>query len=184
MASKDGARRNVNGVSGSVDVTGAAGVIDVGSDHAAIGLRRAVVAHLTSQGWTVREVGPSEGERVDYPDQAADVARSVARGDAVLGVLVCGTGIGVSIAANKIPGVRAALVHDVTTARLAREHNQANVLCLGGRLLAEAFALQCIDAWLGAEFETRHQHRLDKLSQLDGSLTGKASGGGVPVAAD
>ena len=133
--------------------------IDVGSDHAAVGLRRAVVSHLRERGFDVREVGPAEGERVDYPDQAAEVARAVAAGDAERGVLVCGTGIGVSIAANKVPGIRAALVHDVTTARLASQHNRANVLCLGGRLLAEPFALELVDAWLNTPFESRHQHR-------------------------
>lgn len=142
--------------------------IDVGSDHAAIGLRRAVVAHLSAAGWTVREVGPAEGERVDYPDQAADVARAVAAGEAERGILICGTGIGVSIAANKVAGVRAALVHDVTTARLAAEHNRANVLCLGGRLVAEPLALELIATWLETPFEARHQHRLDKISALEG----------------
>ncbi len=141
--------------------------IDVGSDHAAVALRRAVVAHLVARGRTVREVGPAVGERVDYPDQAADVARAVATGDASLGVMICGTGIGVSIAANKVPGVRAALVHDVTTARFAAQHNDANVLCLGGRLLAEPLALECIDAWLDTAFEGRHQHRLDKITALE-----------------
>ena len=143
------------------------GRIHVGSDHAAVGLRRAVVAHLTEGGHTVTEIGPDEGERCDYPDHAATVARAVADGTSELGVLVCGTGIGVSIAANKIPGVRAALVHDLTTATLAAQHNNANVLCLGGRLLAPQLALELIDAWLDTPFEERHQHRLDKISALE-----------------
>ena len=142
--------------------------IDVGSDHAAVGLRRAVVSHLRERGFDVREVGPPEGQRADYPHQAAVVARAVATGVAERGVLVCGTGIGVSIAANKIPGIRAALVHDLTTARLAAQHNCANVLCLGGRLLAEPYALELVDAWLDTAFERRHQHRLDKVTALEG----------------
>jgi ribose 5-phosphate isomerase B len=146
--------------------------IHVGSDHAAVGLRLAIVAHLRALGHAITEVGPDEGERCDYPDHAATVARAVSDGTSQLGVLVCGTGIGVSIAANKIPGVRAALVHDLTTARFAAEHNNANVLCLGGRLLAPQLALELIEAWLDTPFETRHQHRLDKITALEGPLRG------------
>ena len=141
--------------------------IHVGSDHAAVGLRLTVVEHLRGLGHEVTEIGPAEGERCDYPDHAATVARAVSDGDSNLGVLVCGTGIGVSIAANKIPGIRAALVHDLTTARFAAQHNDANVLCLGGRLLAPQLALELIDAWLTTPFEARHQHRLDKITVLE-----------------
>ena len=139
----------------------------VGSDHAAVGLRLAIVAHLRALGHEVSEIGPAEGERCDYPDHAATVGRAVAAQHSDLGVLVCGTGIGVSIAANKIPGVRAALVHDLTTASLAAQHNNANVLCIGGRLLAEQLAIELVDAWLDTPFETRHQHRLDKIAALE-----------------
>ncbi|MGB0589120.1 MAG: ribose 5-phosphate isomerase B [Myxococcota bacterium] len=145
--------------------------IHVGSDHAAVGLRLEVVAHLRELGHSVTEIGPLEGERCDYPDHAATVARAVSSGASDLGVLVCGTGIGVSIAANKIPGVRAALVHDITTATLAAQHNNANVLCVGGRLLAPQLALELVDAWLSTPFETRHQHRLDKITALEGPTT-------------
>lgn len=138
----------------------------VGSDHAGIGMRGAIAAHLAARGHAVEEVGPAVGERSDYPDAAAAVAREVAAGRA-RGVLVCGTGIGVSIAANKIAGVRAALVHDPVTARLAAEHNAANVLCLGARLLANEYAITCVDAWLDAAFEARHQVRVDKISALE-----------------
>lgn len=139
----------------------------VGSDHAAIELRQRIVAHLRQAGHDVHEVGPSAGERVDYPDQAAEVAREVAAGRVDLGVLVCGTGIGMSIAANKIAGVRAALVHDPVTARLAAMHNDANVLCLGGRLLAPEYALDLVDAWIGTAFEDRHSPRLSKITSLE-----------------
>lgn len=142
--------------------------IHVGSDHAAVGLRRSLVVHLQNAGHTVVEIGPEEGERCDYPDHAASVGRAVSDGSAELGVLVCGTGIGVSIAANKVPGVRAALVHDLTTATLAAQHNNANVLCIGGRLLAPELAHQLVDAWLNTPFEERHQHRLDKITALEG----------------
>lgn len=151
----------------------------VGSDHAGVSLRGAVVAHLRGLGHEVDEVGPGSGERADYPDPAAAVARAVASarpadGSAatVLGVLICGTGIGVSIAANKIVGIRAALVHDPVTATLAAEHNAANVLCLGARLLAEPYALTLVDAWLGATFEARHQPRIDKIAALEGRPAG------------
>jgi len=146
----------------------------VGSDHAGVSLRRAVVAHLCALGHEVDEHGPGDGERADYPDPAAVVARSVAASSGSandagpsLGVLICGTGIGVSIAANKIVGIRAALVHDPITATLAAEHNAANVLCLGARLLAEPYALTLVDTWLGATFEARHQARIDKIAALE-----------------
>lgn len=146
----------------------------VGSDHAGVSLRRAIVAHLRALGHVVDEVGPGDGERADYPDPAAAVARAVAsalHGESApttLGVLICGTGIGVSIAANKVVGIRAALVHDPVTATLAAEHNAANVLCLGARLLAEPYALTLVDTWLGATFEARHQPRIDKIAALEG----------------
>lgn len=151
--------------------------IDVGSDHAAVALREAIAAHLSGRGYDVVQVGPPEGGRVDYPDQAAAVGRAVRDGDAALGILVCGTGIGMSIAANRIPGIRAALVHDPTTARLAAMHNNANVLCLGGRLLATEYALDLVDTWLDTEFETRHQARLDKIAALEPNPLGPASAG-------
>lgn len=141
----------------------------VASDHAAIELRQAVADHLRGLGHAVEVSGPASGERADYPDQAALVARAVAAGQADAGVLLCGTGIGMSIAANKVPGIRAALVHDVSTARLAAEHNRANILCLGARVLGPVVALDCVDAWLQTAFEARHQHRLDLITALERS---------------
>jgi ribose 5-phosphate isomerase B len=139
----------------------------IGSDHAAVELRQTLASHLMGIGYQVEECGPSGGERTDYPDQAEQVAKAVASGDASFGVLLCGTGIGMSIAANKVVGVRAALVHDLTTAKLAAMHNNANILCLGGRLLAPEFAIELLDAWLEAPFEIRHQGRLDKISSIE-----------------
>lgn len=131
-------------------------------------MRRALAAHLAERGYRVEEIGPAhDGERVDYPDAAGEVARAVASDEGARGVLVCGTGIGMSIAANKVRGVRAALVHDPVTARLAAEHNAANVLCVGGRVLAVPYALTCLDAWLDAGFEARHQRRIDKIAALE-----------------
>jgi RpiB/LacA/LacB family sugar-phosphate isomerase len=128
------------------------------------------VRHLLAGGHTdIAEFGPGDGERADYPDPALAVASGVVASveSPTLGVLMCGTGIGVSIAANKVVGVRAALVHDPVTARLAAEHNGANVLCLGARLLAEPYALELVDTWLAARFEARHQQRLDKIAAIE-----------------
>lgn len=137
----------------------------VGSDHAAIGLRDAIVASLESDGWHVVVHGPaSPAEKVDYPDVAFAVADAVACGAAPRGILACGTGIGVSIAANKVAGIRAALVHDLHTAELAAMHNDANVLCLGGRLLAHEYGVLCVRRWLETPFEARHAPRLARIA--------------------
>ena len=143
--------------------------IVLGSDHAGYPLKAHLMATLESWGYDVTDVGTTNGEdAVDYPDFAAAVGRAVADGEANLGVAVCGTGIGVSIAANKVPGVRAALVHDVTSAHLAREHNHANVLCMGARLIGPPVAQDALAAWLGAQpGDGRHLARIDKLRQLD-----------------
>ena len=142
--------------------------IYVASDHAGIELKSAVCARLVEHGCAVEDLGPSaEDGRVDYPDFAGKLAGRVAKGEAE-GILICGTGIGMSMAANKIPGIRAALAHDLFTATMAREHNNANVLVLGARVLEEALALDMVEAWLQGEFEARHQMRLDKLHDLEG----------------
>ena len=125
------------------------------------------MTHLRGKGIEATGFGPAAGERVDYPDEALKIARGVADGSCDRGVLICGTGIGVSMAANKVKGIRAALVHDHFTAQMAAQHNQANILCLGGRLLAESFALDLIDVWLDTEFEARHQPRLNKLHAIE-----------------
>jgi RpiB/LacA/LacB family sugar-phosphate isomerase len=141
--------------------------IIIGSDHAAVALRDHVAEGLRADGWHVEVVGPSNGDRVDYPGVAIPLGEAVASGRFPLGVLVCGTGIGVSIAANKVSGVRAALVHDPVTAELAARHNAANVLCLGGRIMAPEYGLLCVRAWLGTDFEARHQPRLDAISRYE-----------------
>ena len=139
--------------------------VALGADHAGYALKDHLAASLRAQGHAVRDLGTFGPERVDYPDVAHRVARAVAGGTAELGVLVCGTGIGMSIAANRHPGIRCALVHDVTSARLAREHNDANVLALGARMLGEMVALDCLATFLATAFEGgRHSHRLAKLT--------------------
>lgn len=139
----------------------------VGSDHAGFDLKESLKRHLEALGHRVVDKGPSSTASVDYPDFAAAVCHALMAGEGERAVLVCGTGIGMSIAANKVRGVRAALVHDPFTARLAREHNNANVICLGARLLAPAYAELLLDTWLQASFETRHQRRLDLVAGLE-----------------
>jgi ribose 5-phosphate isomerase B len=143
--------------------------IALGADHAGYELKELLVATLKEWGHEVIDLGTNDAQTsVDYPDFGSAVGRSVASGEADLGVAVCGSGIGVSIAANKVPGVRAALVHDATSARLAREHNHANVVCMGARLIGPPVAQDALAAWLGAEpDEGRHLVRIEKLSQLD-----------------
>jgi ribose 5-phosphate isomerase B len=145
--------------------------IALGSDHAGYILKDALITTLASWGHDVIDLGTTNGtDPVDYPDFGEAVGRAVATGRADLGVAVCGTGIGVSIAANKVPGVRAALAHDATSARLAREHNHANVLCLGARLIGVPVAVDSVEAWLNATpGEGRHLRRLEKLAALDAS---------------
>ena len=145
--------------------------IAVGSDHAGYSLKQRLAAELRTLGHEVLDLGAHDADRVDYPDFGAAVGRAVAGAEADLGVCVCGSGIGIAMAANKIPGVRAAPVPDAMSARLARQHNDANVLCLGERLLDPDVASEAVRAWLDAEFEGgRHVGRVAKLAELDGSV--------------
>ena len=143
-------------------------MIIIGSDHGGLALKTALNSYLTRRGFQVSDAGTNSDASVDYPDFGQKVAESVIAGEAELGILICGTGIGMSIAANKIPGIRAALVTDVFMARMAKEHNNANVLVLGGRVLDEQKACDLVGAWLDATFEGgRHQARLDKITALE-----------------
>ena len=141
--------------------------IAVGADHAGYGLKEALSEHLRAAGHDVTDCGTHSSDRVDYPDFGAAVGRAVAGGDADLGVCVCGSGNGIAMAANKIAGVRAAVAYDVTSARLARAHNDANVLCIGERLTGAEVAQEALDAWLDAAFDGgRHEARVAKLDAL------------------
>jgi glycine hydroxymethyltransferase len=144
--------------------------IAIGSDHAGFELKQAIKAHLAGGAFVLEDLGAATLESSDYPDYAAKVAHAVAQGSADAGILICGTGIGMSIAANKAPGVRAALCTTEEMARLARAHNDANVLCLGGRVLGIDAARAIVDAFLRAEFEqgTRHERRVKKLENPQG----------------
>ena len=139
--------------------------IAIGSDHAGFDLKAKLVEALKTSGYEVLDLGTQDATTsVDYPDFGKAVAEAVAAGKADGGVAVCGTGIGISIAANRVAGVRAALCHDETTARLCREHNDANVLALGARIIGEVVAKDCLDAFLSTEFAgDRHVRRVEKL---------------------
>jgi len=143
-------------------------MIAVGSDHGGLELKDAILAALAARGLDVDDYGTDNGDSVDYPDFAEKVAAAVSRGDVELGILICGTGIGMSIVANKFPGVRAALATDEFMAQMAKEHNNANVLVLGGRVLAKDLAVKMVNVWLDSTYEAgRHQRRLDKISRLE-----------------
>lgn len=139
--------------------------IALSADHAGVDLKDALVAWLKDTGHDVSDLGTHGHESVDYPDYGARVARAVINGDAARGIAVCGSGIGISIAVNRFPGARCALVNEPFSAQLARQHNDANVLALGGRLTGIELAKACVTAFLTTEFEGgRHQHRVDKLT--------------------
>lgn len=139
-------------------------VISLGSDHAGFALKGALLAHLAARGVATLDRGTHSAESCDYPVYAKAVAADVVAGAAGLGVLICSTGIGISIAANKVPGIRAALVHDTATAALARRHNDANILCLAGATTPPATAIACLDAFLAAAFEGgRHARRVAQI---------------------
>ncbi|MCP3177839.1 ribose 5-phosphate isomerase B [Desulfuromonas sp. KJ2020] len=143
----------------------------IASDHGGLELKEAVKTYLKKRQVDVRDLGTNGSESVDYPDFGEKVARAVSLGEADAGILICGTGIGMSIVANKFPGVRAALAHDEFTARMAKEHNNANVLVLGGRVEAADQGIEMVAAWLDSEFEGgRHQRRLDKIAELERAI--------------
>ena len=142
--------------------------IALGADHAGFQLKEAIKGWLIEQGYQVVDHGTHSTESVDYPDYAAQVAEAVADHKVERGVLVCGTGIGMTITANKVPGVRAALCSDLYTARMSREHNDANVLTLGGRLMGHEMALDILKMWLGTDFAgDRHRRRIAKIAELE-----------------
>ncbi len=142
--------------------------VAVGADHAGFHLKESALDYLKKKGYEVEDLGTNPTESVDYPDYAVKVARRVARKQADFGVLMCGTGLGVAIAANKVHGVRAAPCNDTLSAQLARGHNNANVLTMGGRLTDAAAAEKILDTWFATSFlGGRHARRVDKISALD-----------------
>jgi ribose 5-phosphate isomerase B len=142
--------------------------IAMGADHRGTAAINMLADKCRRAGHDVRLYGSVDGQPCDYPEPAAQVAKAISRHDADRGILVCGTGIGMSIAANKVKGVRAAVVHDEFTAELSRSHNDANVLCMSGDLLGLRLIDKIVDVWLKTEFEGgRHARRIDKIAQLE-----------------
>lgn len=143
--------------------------ISIGCDHGALALKNTLIAHLEAQGHTVKDFGTYTEESCDYPDFAAAAAKAVASGECDRGIVLCTTGIGVSIAANKVKGVRCALLADVMSARMTREHNNTNVMALGAGMVGTKLALEIVDTWLNTAFSNdgRHQIRNDKVMALE-----------------
>ncbi len=143
--------------------------IAIGCDHGALDLKNTVLAHLEKQGHEVLDFGTYTKDSCDYPDFAEKAARAVAAGECEKGIVLCTTGIGISIAANKIRGIRCALLHDPVSARLTRLHNDTNMMALGAGFVGPMAALEIVDTWLGTEFsgEARHQRRIDKVMALE-----------------
>src|SRR5574340_337843 len=142
--------------------------IIIGSDHAGFELKEAVAGYLAGKGFAVTDVGTASVQAVDYPDFGAEVARRVSRGEFARGILVCGSGVGMAIVANRFPGVRAVVALDEETARMSRMHNDANILALAGRRTDVQTAERIVDVWLATAFEGgRHQSRIDKIIALE-----------------
>lgn len=142
--------------------------IAIASDHAGTELKDAIKTYLSGQTFEVIDMGTNGSESVDYPDYGIPVAEKVSNGEIEKGILICATGIGMSIVANKFPNVRAGLASDVYSARMSKEHNDANILVIGGKIADKELAIHMVQAWLDAEFEGgRHQRRLDKIREIE-----------------
>ena len=143
--------------------------IAIGCDHGALDLKNALVSRLESQGHTLQDFGTYTKDSCDYTDFAAAAAKAVAAGECDRGIVLCTTGIGVSITANKVKGIRCALLSDTVSARMTREHNDTNMMALGAGIVGEKLAFEIVDIWLGTEFsgKERHQRRIDKLMELE-----------------
>ena len=143
--------------------------ISLGCDHGGLELKNEIKAHLEARGFECRDFGTYTKDSCDYPDYARPAAEAVASGECERGILVCTTGIGVSITANKVNGVRCALLHDKMSARLTREHNDTNMMALGAGVVGEMLALEIVDTWLDTPFSgaERHQRRIDKVMAIE-----------------
>ena len=143
--------------------------IAIGCDHGALELKNRLIAHLKEKGFEIEDFGTYSADSCDYPDFAAAAAKAVAGGECDKGIVLCTTGIGVSITANKVKGIRCALLSDTLSARLTREHNDTNMMAMGAAVVDEALALEIADIWLSTEFsgEARHQRRIDKMMHIE-----------------
>ncbi len=141
--------------------------IALASDHGGFALKEAIKAHLNEKGYEILDLGTHSEESVDYPQYGKACGEAVASGEAQRGIVCCGTGIGISIAANKVKGVRAAVITNEFMAEMTKRHNDANIIALGGRVLETAYAIKLVDIWLETEFEGgRHQRRVDMLDEM------------------
>ncbi len=144
--------------------------IVIASDHAGLTLKNEIATYLRSKNLNVSDLGTHTSDSVDYPDYAAEVSKNILDGKSDLGILVCGTGVGMCITANKFNGIRAAVVSEPFSAQMSREHNNANVLCLGARVIDFNKAKEIVDAWLSASFQGgRHENRLEKIKKIEGT---------------
>lgn len=151
--------------------------IGIGNDHVAVELKGIIKEHLEAQGHEVVDYGTNSAERFDYPLSGYKVARAVASGEVERGVLICGTGVGISLAANKVHGIRACVCSEPYSAKLSREHNNTNIIAFGARVVGSELAKMIVDAWLGAEFEGgRHQRRIDMLAEIEETQALEAAG--------
>ena len=143
--------------------------IAIGCDHGALALKNVLIPHLEKKGFEVKDFGTYTADSCDYPDFAAPAAQAVASGECEKGIVLCTTGIGVSITANKVKGIRCALLSDVMSARMTREHNDTNMMAIGAGVVGQMLALEIVDTWLGTEFShnERHQRRIDKMMALE-----------------
>ena len=142
--------------------------IALGSDHGGLNLKKEIIKHLQEKGYEIKDFGTYTEDSCDYPDYGVKVAEEVAAKNFDFGIIVCGTGIGISISANKVPGIRAALCSDTFSAHATREHNNANILALGERVVGKGLALDIVDTFLNAKFQgDRHQRRIDKITDIE-----------------
>ncbi|NIQ00962.1 MAG: ribose 5-phosphate isomerase B [Nitrospinaceae bacterium] len=142
--------------------------IAIASDHAGYDLKESIIAFLLHSGWQVEDLGPENSDSVDYPDYGIKLAKWVAETKVDRGIVICGTGIGMSIVVNRFPGIRGTLCNDTYTAKLCREHNDSNILILGGRVVGKGLAQEIVRTWLETPFQGgRHQRRLDKINKID-----------------
>ena len=151
--------------------------IAIASDHGGFDLKESVIAHLLNKGLEVDDLGPINNDSVDYPDYGVKLAKFILQNKAERGIVICGTGLGMSIVVNRFSGIRGTLCTDVFSAKMCRKHNDSNVLILGGRIIGKGLAVEIVETWLTTKFEGgRHQRRLDKIDEIATNLKSKSPG--------
>ena len=145
--------------------------IAIASDHGGFDLKESLVCNLRGTGWEIDDLGPFNTDSVDYPDYGIKLAQAIVEQKVERGIVICGTGVGMSIVVNRFPGIRGTLCSDIYTAKMCREHNDSNILIMGGRVISKDLALEIVRIWLKTEFEGgRHQRRLDKINEINANL--------------